>query len=355
LTSESDVAITGATLRRYVHGPGEDEPLVWYEGSGTTDRRWLHGDERGSIIAVTNGSGAVLGKLAYDEYGIPASGNLGRFQYTGQTWLPQLGMYYYKARIYSPTLGRFMQTDPIGFGGGPNFYNYVNGDPVNRGDPSGLMSNKETEPKPNCPEPNTSCQDEGGESVVNGFPQSERIDFGLYFLFLKTYSNLGSGWAGSGGGSGGGGAPAPQKAQPPCVNADGTVDGKNTGSNMPGFGDVWATGGGVVAAAGAGGGKEKGVWYDRASGAHGTFVTTYYMVGTPGGGVAGNVTNFYDLASFTGWSTGVSGAGAVFGGGGAQSSTGGWGHTISGGFRTPQLSAYKSYTTITSGLSICKK
>jgi YD repeat-containing protein len=36
-----------ALLRRYVHGPGTDEPLVWYEGSGTADRRWLVADERG--------------------------------------------------------------------------------------------------------------------------------------------------------------------------------------------------------------------------------------------------------------------------------------------------------------------
>ncbi|HEX8482908.1 MAG TPA: hypothetical protein VF650_13480 [Allosphingosinicella sp.] len=38
-------------LRRYVHGPGTDEPLVWYEGSGTSDRRFLHTDERGSVGA----------------------------------------------------------------------------------------------------------------------------------------------------------------------------------------------------------------------------------------------------------------------------------------------------------------
>lgn len=47
----------------------------------------------------------------YDEYGIPGN-NAGRFEYAGQAWLPELGMYYYKARMYSPTLGRFMQTDP---------------------------------------------------------------------------------------------------------------------------------------------------------------------------------------------------------------------------------------------------
>ncbi len=47
-------------------------------------------------------------------------------------------MCYYKARIYSPTLGRFLQTDPIGYADGLNWYNYVGSDPVNATDPSGL-------------------------------------------------------------------------------------------------------------------------------------------------------------------------------------------------------------------------
>ncbi len=128
---------SNALLRRYVHGPGVDEPLVRYDVA-TGARRWLVADHQGSIVALTDSGGSAVTINTYDEYGVPNLTNDGLFQYTGQMWSASMGLYHYKARAYSPTLGRFLQTDPIGYGAGTNLYAYVDDDPVNATDPSGL-------------------------------------------------------------------------------------------------------------------------------------------------------------------------------------------------------------------------
>jgi len=110
-------------------------------------------DRLGSVILMSaDRTTATVNVNTYDEYGVPGSGNTGRFQYTGQVWLPQIGLYHYKARTYSPTLGRFLQTDPIGYGDGLNMYAYVGNDPINAIDPLGLNEVKPKNPDGSCDE-----------------------------------------------------------------------------------------------------------------------------------------------------------------------------------------------------------
>jgi RHS repeat-associated protein len=133
--------VNNSLSRRYVHGDQVDEPLFQYNGTsvGAAARRFLHSDHQGSIIAQSDSVGALIfnTKNTYDAYGIPASTNADRFGYTGQTWLREIGLDYYKARIYNPKLGRFLQTDAIYYKDDMNLYAYVGSDPVTKIDPRG--------------------------------------------------------------------------------------------------------------------------------------------------------------------------------------------------------------------------
>jgi RHS repeat-associated protein len=97
-------------------------------------------DALGSVIAETGSAQTVTTSFAYEPYGKTtqtgtSSGN--SQQFTGRENYGT-GLYYYRARYYSPTTARFTSEDPIGFRGGANTYAYVGGNPIGYIDPLGL-------------------------------------------------------------------------------------------------------------------------------------------------------------------------------------------------------------------------
>ncbi|CAG4920107.1 hypothetical protein R69919_04782 [Paraburkholderia gardini] len=92
------------------------------------------------MVALANGTGATIASQAYGPFGETDGTPASRFGYTGQQYLASLGLYYYKARMYSPALGRFLQTDPVGTADDLNLYVYVKNNPVNFTDPTGMIA-----------------------------------------------------------------------------------------------------------------------------------------------------------------------------------------------------------------------
>jgi RHS repeat-associated protein len=140
----AEYSSAGALATRYVPGPAIDEPIAMVTSGGT--KTYFHANHQGSIVAMS-GAGAVLteGPYIYDPYGSCFSGaapcSSGEpYRFTGQRLDPETGLYYYRARYYGPGIGRFWQTDPVGYTADLNLYTYVGNDPTDKEDPSGAMN-----------------------------------------------------------------------------------------------------------------------------------------------------------------------------------------------------------------------
>ena len=123
---------------RYVYGTGIDEPLIQVSSAGVLT--FLHADRTGSIVATSDNTGAVTNKNRYGTFGETNSLAGTTFGYTGQRYDSELGLYYYKRRYYSFSMGRFLQTDPVRYTGEDfNLYTYVMNSPLANTDPFGLQ------------------------------------------------------------------------------------------------------------------------------------------------------------------------------------------------------------------------
>jgi RHS repeat-associated protein len=94
-------------------------------------------DGIGSAVSTT-GSKTFSDKYAYGPFGEPNATSGVIYRFAGMLLDAETGLYYDKARVYDPAIGRFLQADPIGLKGGTNLYAYVTNDPINAIDPTGL-------------------------------------------------------------------------------------------------------------------------------------------------------------------------------------------------------------------------
>ena len=133
----------GTLLRKYVHGPCTDEPICMIESSGTyAGTHYYHYDALGSCVAMTNSAGNVVQFYEYSVYGQVAASDAdhpNRFMFTGREFDKDTGLYYYRARYYHPEIGRFLQTDPVGYKGGMHLYRYCRNCPLSLADPTGCI------------------------------------------------------------------------------------------------------------------------------------------------------------------------------------------------------------------------
>jgi RHS repeat-associated protein len=113
----------------------------YFQRTDSAGARSFLTDVLGSTLALADSTGTVQTSYTFEPFGntsVSGSTTTNSFAYTGRE-LDATGLYYYRARYYSPALQRFLSEDPIGFGGGINKYAYVGNNPTALKDAFGLV------------------------------------------------------------------------------------------------------------------------------------------------------------------------------------------------------------------------
>ncbi|HOH66847.1 MAG: RHS repeat-associated core domain-containing protein [Sedimentisphaerales bacterium] len=137
-------------MRKFIYGPGIDEPICLIDGADADETCFYHFDGLGSVVALCDVNNVLVERYAYDVFGRPtirdvngveigASAVNNPYLFTGRRYDVEAGLYYYRARYYDYATGRFLQPDPLGYSGGLNLYAYVRNNPLRWADPYGLF------------------------------------------------------------------------------------------------------------------------------------------------------------------------------------------------------------------------
>ena len=135
---------SGNVTASYVYAGGIDHPVAVNTGGATY---YFQQDALGNVTALTAATGALVEQYSYDVYGAPTikdgGGNVKNtamtpFLFTGREYDQETGLYHYRTRAYSPSVGRFLQPDSIRFQGGDiNLYRYARNNTISWNDPQG--------------------------------------------------------------------------------------------------------------------------------------------------------------------------------------------------------------------------
>jgi len=136
--------------REYVYEPGIDQPLCAVDGGGAL-AHYFHQDGLGSVVVLTDATGAVVESYRYTAWGQPTVVNAvgvpqaegtaaaSAYLFTGREFEAETGLAFHRARYYAPGMGRWLGPDPIGEMGGLNLYGYVGNRVTGAKDPLGLI------------------------------------------------------------------------------------------------------------------------------------------------------------------------------------------------------------------------
>ncbi|ABX38139.1 YD repeat protein [Delftia acidovorans SPH-1] len=149
----AEVEALGKTIKSYGWQPDADwgtEPLWQADhingqtGTSTRIYHYLHSDHLSTPQVASDAAGRSSWQALNESFGqtLERSGNRTRMnlRFAGQYFDEETGTHYNYQRDYSPGVGRYLQTDPIGIDGGVNVFVYAEENPVKLNDPTGQQA-----------------------------------------------------------------------------------------------------------------------------------------------------------------------------------------------------------------------